>query len=103
MCVIERGGYRVSPYYAAPTWNDGARAFRQLSEPIFGTTRWLFSLRSTPFVDTPSQCGHCARSIVFVRAHSCAFDGTHRRTFIHAARTLWGLPFMGVHDAAVHA
>lgn len=36
---------------------------------------------------TPSQCGHCVRSIVFVRAHFRALGGTRRRSFLHAVGT----------------
>lgn len=41
----------------------------------------------------PSQCGHCARSIVFVRAHCCALSMAHIAV---VSSTLWGPSFMGV-------
>lgn len=76
------------PYYAAPTWNDGADVLPDFQADFWhGAALAVLASIDTFCGYTSSQCGYCARSIVFVRAHFRALDGTRRRSFIHAVGT----------------
>lgn len=76
------------PYYAAPTWNDGADVLPDFQADFWhGAALAVLASIDTFCGYTSSQCGHCARSIVFVRAHFRALDGTRRRSFIHVVGT----------------